>query len=288
MRAVLNGVGTYYETAGSGPALVCVHGGPGLGDHRRYKRWMAPLADEFTLVYYDLRGCGQSGDPADGSYSHEDFVADLDALREHLGLEKMAVLGTSYGGFISLEYALARQNRLTHLLLADTAASKHHDEAAKRNALESDVPIDRRLLIDLFEGRMRDDDEFRRAYAMIQPLYRARPDPEADAVALAQMTFRHKAHNYAFSRNLAAYDLRDRLHEIEVPTLVLCGGQDWITPLEESKAMAEAIPNATLVVFDHSGHSPMMEENEAFLAAVRGFLASPEPGRSEPAARSRE
>jgi proline-specific peptidase len=288
VQVLLNGVDTYYETAGSGPALICVHGGPGLGDHRRYKRWLAPLAGEFTLVYYDLRGCGRSADPANGRYSHADFVADLDALRAHLSLEKIAVLGTSYGGFISLEYALAHQDRLTHLLLADTAASKHHDEAAKRNALASDLPIDRALLLDLFEGRMRDDEEFRRAYAMIQPLYRAQPDPAADATALAQMAFRHLAHNYAFSRNLPAYDLRHRLHEIEVPTLVLCGRHDWITPLEESEAMAKAIPNATLMVFDHSGHSPMMEENEAFLAALRGFLASREPGRSAPAARSRE
>jgi proline iminopeptidase len=125
---------------------------------------------------------------------------------------------------------------------------------------------------------------------MIQPLYRARPDPAADAQALAQMRFRHRAHNYAFSRNLPGYDLRDRLGEIEVPTLVLCGRRDWITPLEESELMASKIPNAELVVFDHSGHSPMMEENEAFLAAVRRFVgrASPEPGRSAPAARSRE
>ena len=288
MRAVLNGVDTYYETAGSGPALVCVHGGPGLGDHRRYKRWMAALADAFTLVYYDLRGCGQSGDPAEGGYSHDDFVADLDALRAHLGFERMALLGTSYGGFISLEYALRHQERLTHLLLADTASSKHHDEAAKRNALASDLPMDRSLLLSLFEGRMRNDEEFRRAYAMIQPLYRVRPDPAADAAALAEMRFRHRAHNFAFSRNLPAYDLRHRLGEIAVPTLVLCGRHDWITPLEESELMASRIPNAELVVFDHSGHSPMMEENDAFLAAVRGFLTSPVPDRSAPAARSRE
>ena len=288
MRAVLNGVETYYETAGSGPALVCVHGGPGLGDHRRYKRWMAPLAGLLTLVYYDLRGCGQSGEPAGGSYSHDDFASDLDALREHLGFDRIALLGTSYGGFISLEYALRYGDRLTHLILADTAPSKHHDEAAKRNALASELPIDRGLLLDLFEGRMRDDDEFRRAYAMIQPLYRARPDPAADAAALAQMRFRHRAHNYAFSRNLPAYDLRERLSEIKAPTLVLCGRHDWITPLEESELMASRIPHARLVVFDQSGHSPMMEENGAFLDAVRGFLTSRAPGRSEPAARSRE
>lgn len=275
MFAGVNGMRMFYETVGQGPPLIAVHGGPGMSDHRGYARWLRPLADTHKLIYYDLRGCGESDDAPDGSYTHADFVTDLDALREHLGLDRIALMGTSYGGFIALEYALSHQDRLTHLVLADTAPSNHHHEAATRTALASGLPgIEPSLLDALFSGRVRDDEEFRRAYAAIQPLYRATADPEEDRRALESIVFRYRTHNFAFSRNLPSYDRRDRLGEIAVPTLVLCGRQDWITPLDQSEYMAAHIPGAQLAVYDHSGHSPMREENEAFIARIRSFLGT--------------
>jgi proline iminopeptidase len=274
MYVTLNGVRTFYTVDGSGSTLVCVHGGPGMSDHRGYARWLVPLASNHQLVLYDLRGCGQSGDAPDDSYSHGDFVADLDALRAHLGVERMALLGTSYGGFIALEYAVRHQERLSHLILADTAPSHDHHERAVENALNSGLPgIDAVMLDQLFSGRIHDNDHFRAAYAAIQPLYSVRANPEADAERLAAIVFRYRTHNFAFSKNLPGYDLRPRLGEIRVPTLVLCGRHDWITPLDQSEYIAQHMPRAQLVVFDHSGHGPMAEENEAYLAAVRAFLA---------------
>jgi proline iminopeptidase len=273
MYATLNGVRTFYTTEGTGPALVCVHGGPGMSDHRGYAKWLAPLAQDHQLVLYDLRGCGQSADAPDGSYSHEDFVADLDALRAHLGLEKWTVLGTSYGGFIAQEYALRHADRLNGLILVDTAPSNDHHHKAIQNALDSGRPgIDQAMLDELFSGHIRDDAHFRTAFAAIQPLYRVTANPEADAAQLDAIVFRYQTHNFAFSRNLATYDVRPRLGEIEVPTLVMCGRHDWITPLDQSEFMAEHIPGARLVVYDHSGHGPMAEENERYLAVVREFI----------------
>jgi proline iminopeptidase len=85
-------------------------------------------------------------------------------------------------------------------------------------------------------------------------------------------TFRAETHNAAFSTAVPAYDLRDRLHEIRVPTLIVVGRHDWITPVEASEEMAAGIPGAELVIFEHSGHSPQLEESERFLAVVRDFL----------------
>src|SRR5947209_7662697 len=140
MHAILNGVDIYYEVMGEGPPLVAVHGGPGMSDNRGYVEWLRPLADEFQVVSYDLRGCGRSSDAPDGSYSHADFVDDLDALRAHLGFDRFALLGTSYGGFIALEYALRHQDRLTHLILQDTSPSHENEIAARDNALKSGLP----------------------------------------------------------------------------------------------------------------------------------------------------
>lgn len=274
MIANINGVQIFYETVGSGPPLVAVHGGPGLADHRIYAQWLQQLAESHQIVYYDLRGCGQSGNSPTGTYSHSDFVSDLDGLRAHLGFEQMALLGWSYGGFISLEYALRHQDRLTHLMLSDTASSGNDFDVAKQNAIDAGLPgINPQMLDALFAGKIGSDDEFRSVFAAIQPLYSTKPDPVADAAALEQMIFRHQTHNYAFSKNLPQFDLRSRLPEIRTPTLVLCGRHDWITPLKESEFIAAHIPNAELVVFEESGHGPLVEENAAFVQALRRFMA---------------
>ena len=119
-----------------------------------------------------------------------------------------------------------------------------------------------------------DNDEFRETFATIQPMYRTTVDPERDAERLTEVPFRYQTHNFAFSENIPKYDVRDRLREINVPTLVLVGRHDWITPVDQSEYMAVHIPGAQLVIFEHSGHGPMIEENEAFTAHVRTFLSN--------------
>ena len=90
---------------------------------------------------------------------------------------------------------------------------------------------------------------------------------------MADDTFFHYAtHNYAFSVNNPAFDVRDRLPQLQVPTLVMCGGNDWITPLAKSQEIVSMIPASRLEVFDHSGHMPMFEEPERFQAVLRAFL----------------
>ncbi len=278
MFTTINGIRTYYESKGRGTPLIAVHGGPGVTDHREYGDWLDPLSDTHQVVLYDLRGCGQTGDSPEQTYSHDEFVSDLDVLRAHLGFERFAVLGTSYGGFIAQEYALRHGDRLTHLILQDTAASMEAEGEAKQNALDSGLPgIDLDMLQRLFTGQTRSDDDLRQAMTAIMPLYRATPDPEADARDLAQTIFRHRTHNYAFSCNLPNFDLRDRLKNITVPTLVVCGRHDWITPPAQSEFLAANIPGARFMMFEHSGHQPMIEENEEFIVLVCEFLASPSP-----------
>jgi proline-specific peptidase len=274
MHVMVNGVTLHYDVMGEGPPLVAVHGGPGMSDNRGYMQWLQPLADQFQIVSYDLRGCGRSSDAPNGSYSHDDFVDDLDALRAHLGFARISLLGTSYGGFISLEYALRHQDRLSHLILQDTAPSHDNEIAARENALNSGLPgISLERLDRLFGGHVAGNDEFRDTFAAIQPLYRTTVDPERDAQRLAEIPFRYQTHNFAFSQNLPRYDVRERLGEITVPTLVIVGRHDWITPVEQSEYLASHIPGARLAIFEHSGHGPMIEENEAFIAQVRAFLS---------------
>ena len=267
----VNGVRLVYEDAGQGTAIVTLHGGPGMGS--RASDWTAfqSLTDSYRLISYDQRGNGdsQSAEP----YSHAQFVADLKALRAQLGLGKIVVLGGSYGGFLALEYALAYPENLHAVILRDTAASNRFQDTSKEKALASGFPMDEATLDRLFSGQVESDEDFRQSFAMIQPLYTVERDPAAEAERLARIPFRYRTHNWAFSKNQPNYDLTARLPEITVPVLVTVGREDWITPLEASEELAAGLPGSELVVFEHSGHSPHLEEQERYLGVVRDFLS---------------
>jgi proline iminopeptidase len=271
----VNGVKLVYDDSGASKnhkaTIVTLHGGPGMSS--RAGDWAAfqPLTDEYRLISYDQRGNGQSegGEP----YTHAQFVADLEALRQTLDLGRIVVLGGSYGGFLALEYALAHPQNLQAVILRDTAASNRFQDTSKKRAMASGFPMDEELLDRLFDGRVRSNDDFRAGFAQIQPLYTVERDPVAEAERLSKIPFRFETHNWAFSRNQPGYDLVDRLPEITVPVLVTVGREDWITPLEASEELAAGLPNSELVVFEHSGHSPQLEEQPLYLQTVRAFLA---------------
>jgi proline iminopeptidase len=277
----INGAKLFVDVQGQGPAIIAHHGAPGMGSHATPKRALAPLADSHTVITFDARGSGQSEKV--GPYTHEQWVADVDAIRAHFGFETFILKGGSYGGFIALEYVLAHPERVSHLILRDTAAANDHQVLAKQNALARarEFPdITREVLDRMFAGEARDDDDFRRIFEIIAPLFDFNYDPERTAARIAQSVVHAEAHNYAFKFNLPNYDLRGRLHEIAAPTLVTVGRHDWIMPVSASEVIANGIRNAEFVVFEHSGHSPGTEENDRWIATIREFLARhPSMGR---------
>src|SRR5437870_3453658 len=114
----VNGTSLFYVDVGSGIPCFVMHGGLGF-DHTYLHPWLDPLSEVLRLVYYDHRGNGQSGRPAAETLTFDQFGDDADALRQRLGLERMAVMGHSFGGFIALAYALRYPKRVTHLTLVD-------------------------------------------------------------------------------------------------------------------------------------------------------------------------
>lgn len=274
MFAEINGCKLFYEVQGNehGHPIFFIHGGPGLGDCRADVNTFAPLGDEFKLVFLDMRGSGRSEEKP--PYTHEQWIDDIDQLRQFLGLDKITIHGSSYGGFLSLEYALKYQQHLSHILLNVTAASNEHHYIAIENALNSSLPgIDKGMLEKLFNGEVSSNEEFKEMYTAILPLYAAKDfDPVAAKAKLDSIYYHYATHNAAFHHNLKDFDVTSRLSEIKVPALVTGGRLDWITPVENSEAIARGIPDAKLVTFEKNGHSLAREESKQYIAMIREFM----------------
>jgi len=269
----INGCRLNVEVLGpeDGPVLIAHHGGGGIGSLAEPKATFGPLADRFRVVVFDARGCGRSeGIPP---YSHEQWAADVEALREWIGAEQVVVAGGSYGGFIALEYAVRHPDRVSAIVLRDTSADGSNLELAFENARNQDrVEIDWERFNRYWHGETRDDADLKQLWSELIPLYDKEYDPERSAAAVEAGIYRHEAHNWCFQHNWGSYDLKADLPAVTAPALVTVGRYDWVTPVSSSETIAALLPNAALVVFENSGHSPQNEERELFQATVRGFL----------------
>ena len=226
----------------------------------------------FRSVVFDARGCGISEEV--GPYSHAQWAADIDGLREWIGAEKIVVAGGSYGGFIAMEYALAYPERTMAMILRDTSADRDNFETLKDNARnQTRVKLNWENFDRYWGGTIRDDADLKACWAELIPLYDFEYDAVASAAKVEAGFYRHQAHNYCFQHNTPIYDLKPSLPSVTAPTLVTVGRTDWVTPVSSSEIIADLIPNSRLVIFEKSGHSPQSEEPELFQATMRAFLA---------------
>lgn len=273
MRLTINGNELEVEVFGpdDAPVMITHHGAPGLGSRAEPRTTFGPFSDEFRVIVFDARGSGVS--EGQGPFTHEQWVADVDALREWAGVEQFVMAGGSYGGFISMEYAIRHPERVRALVLRDTSADHENEKAADHNARTSTrVTIDLEKLERINTGTVRDNDDLRDCWAEILPLYDHVYDPAKVVEKVEATPYRYETHNYAFAVNMPNYDIKSELHKITCPTLVTVGRDDWITPVASSEVIASLIPDARLVVFEKSGHSPQTEEADLWRQVVRDFL----------------
>jgi proline iminopeptidase len=266
--ARVDGDDLFYQEVGVGRPCLVMHGGLGV-DHTCFRPWLDRLGDVLRLVYYDHRGNGRSGRSPLESITLAQLAADADALRAHLGPGRVAVLGHSFGGMVALEYALRYPERVSHLILVDTAAAFDHWGEIKAALRRNNPPPD---ALAAWGTAPTDDLTMAENARATTPLYFARYDP-----AIAESLFADTIFSAAASRRgselLQGYDVTARLGEIAAPTLVLVGSDDFVTPPSQAERIQRRVRNADLAVIEHCGHHPYAEQPEAFAAAVRGWLA---------------
>lgn len=278
----VNGADLHVEVLGaeSAPVLIGHHGGGGIGSLEEPLATFGPLADLFRVIVFDARGCGRSeGVPP---YSHEQWAADIDGLRQWAGAEKIVVAGGSYGGFISMEYAVRYPDRVLAMVLRDTAPDASTLMLAYENARKQDrVELPWEDFDRYWTGRMTDDEDLKARWAEMIPLYDYEYDPVKSAAAVEAGIYRHESHNWCFQQNMPVYDLKPLLPTVTCPTLVTVGRADWVTPVSQAQVIADLVPDSRLVVFEKSGHSPQTEEAELFQQVMRDFLVESVPGLRE-------
>ena len=254
------------------PTIFVIHGGPG-GDHSGYKALLSPLASVAQLLYLDLRGQGRSARGNRDNYTLDNNVQDLEALRCHLGLEKIGLLGNSYGGMVALSYAIRYPHNVSLLIPVVATASFEFIEKAKERISACGTQKQQEVVEKLFAGAFKDEDEVKEYYDVMGPLYSMTYDGERAKRGSQRGIRSVEALNYAFSTFLREYDIRAGLSDIICPTLVIAGRHDWICPPEFSEEIANSIPQAQLSIFEKSGHAVMNDETERFLQVVREFIA---------------
>ncbi len=282
MRARIRDTELYFDVEGAGlvpdgdqmrekPVLFVVHGGPG-GDHSGYKPVLSPLTDKVQIVYFDHRGQGRSARGPAESYTLDNNVEDMEALRQYLGLERIALLGTSYGGMVALSYAVRYPHNLSHLIAVATVPDYRFLERAQHILAERGTPEQQAAAERLWQGTFENDEQLRDYFDILGPLYSLTYDPEKSRQRRKRAILSHEAINIGFRTFLRSYNLTDQLASITVPTLVIGGRHDWICAPEFSEQIASQIPGADLRIFERSAHSILADEPQAFLDVVRGFL----------------
>jgi L-proline amide hydrolase len=262
--------------------LLALHGGP--GSTHNYFGPLEGLASERPVVLYDQIGCGKSDRPTDIEWSVDVFRDEVAAVRDQLGLERIHLLGTSWGGMLAQEHVLSGATGILSLILSSTLANLalwNEEQLKLRNALPPEVVevLDRHEAAGTY-----DDPEYEEAMEVYfdRHFYRGpQPRPELEAMAKGRAPDVYRAmqgpNEWTTTGALKGWDTRERLPEIDVPTLVARGAYDMCTaPI--AAELVNGIPDAREVVLARSSHTPVLEETDRYLEAISSFTNDAESG----------
>jgi len=259
-RCTVDGGSLAWQVVGDGPPVVLVHGF--ALDRRMWDDVTAGLAREHMVISYDCRGFGASADFDHAtSYTHTD---DLLALLSHLGVQRVALIGLSFGGGVVLKTALRSPESVTHLVLVDAVlGGVPWDEESLRGSEAVDLAV---RLGGVVAGR--------RAWCA-HPLFASANEHAGHSARLVEMVDGYPGHHWlGTDPHRTEGDVRpiDVLDSISAPTTVIVGDRDVPCFREMAAVLARDIPGARLVTIRGAGHMTPMEEPDAFLRALHDAL----------------
>lgn len=276
-----SGYRIWYRRVGAdgGVPVLILHGGPGSGHD--YLEPLEALATDRPVIFYDQLGCGNSDQPENCElWRIERFVEELAEVRQMLGLVDVHLFGQSWGGMLAIEYLLTRHEGVASLILADSCASMPQMEQ-QIERLRSKLPPETIAILDRFEAAGDfENAEYREAVSEFYHRHVFRQDPYPPFLLRTASNLRNNAvyetmngpNELVITGNLKDWDRTEQLCVISVPTLILEGRYDEVSPAC-SETLHRGIAGSQLKIFEHSAHLPHIEEKQNYLQTVAAFLA---------------
>ena len=268
------GVRLYIREEGKGFPLLLMHGGPGA-DHSTLLS-LLPLATDYRLIFYDQRCNGRSVEVDLATMNWANLTADAEAIRQHFGIDKWAVLGHSFGGMVALEYAIRYPAKLTHLALLDTGGDsvwvreKASIELQRKGFNRSVVATAAKFYVGQIVRS-----EFLKSMFVLGRAYYSHPS----ALMMLKEAFHGlrihanpEACIYGFKELLAGWTVMNQLKQIRARTFIIAGSDDFQFPPEHQKELQIGISGAELHLLNGAGHNAHIEQPGKVADFIRRFL----------------
>ena len=264
------------EELGKLPVL-CLHGGPGI-PHDYLQPMEALASTNRKVIFYDQIGCGNSEKAINPDvYSINFFKEELIAVRSALNLEQIHLFGQSWGGCLALEHALSQPTGLNSLILASTPCNIRQF-VTEAYRLMDELPTDVQETIRQHEADgTTQDSEYKQAMDVFNHRYLCRLNPWPNCL---QEAYAKAGQEFRGAGKIIDWNIEEGLSEIKVPTLLLSGGYDEVTPACV-ETVHRGISGSEWVLFENSSHMPHLEETERFMQVVDEFLSRIEVGNSQ-------
>ncbi len=273
---------TWYQRVGGEHArlapILMLHGGPGA-PHDYLENLGALASPDRAVIFYDQLGCGRSDHPDDPALCQiRCFVDELALVRDHLKLDRVHILGQSWGGMLAIEYALTRPHGIASLILSNTTSSMTM-WVAEANRLRGELPPEVNAMLLRHEAAgTTDSKEYVDAMRVFYDRHVCRRVPYPDFVqrAFDQIGYVYLAMNgpseFHVTGVIKDWDRSARLGEIDAPTLIISGRYDESTPAI-NRVLRDGIRGSEWVMLDDASHLSHVEQPEAYMRAVTDFLA---------------
>lgn len=275
----INDVQHYYEICGTGDTLIILHGGPGLSHQYLKPQLDSLLSSHFTLLFYDQRGSGWSEGISDTTKLNiETFVDDLEQIRKYFKINRVNLLGHSFGGLLAMHYAVEFPDKTNSLILVDTdAASYELRTPYQMKMINERLTEDQLKYLDGIEktpafGNF-DPGTYEKYYKIFLTTYFANPRDTAklhlgfDSISIPKIELT----NRVVRNNLGNYDIHNKLSNITSKTLIM-HGRESVFSVEGAMAIKEGIPASEIYLFENTGHFEYIESPEKFKNLILDFF----------------
>ncbi|PSL03369.1 alpha/beta fold hydrolase [Cecembia rubra] len=274
----VDGARLFVRLVGSGEPLIIIHGGPGMSHDYLAPQLIDLLAKDYQLIFYDQRASGRSSGVEDTTrLTISQFVNDLDILRQQLEINRLNLLGHSFGGLLAMYYAVSYPDNVNKLLLIDTAPASWELNFPyfRKTISERQTELDRQELSNLnskidFETNPEIMDRYLKIY--FKPFFKNSSLSQHLSLGIDKnWSSNFNVTNDMVWNSLGRYDIHEQLKNINSPTLIMHGDFSVLS-IDGAKEIERMIRNSTLVILKDVGHFPYIEDPKRFNKTVRDFL----------------